>query len=576
MILRPDEISFNRNDCEYTRHLARQKFDQVREAWCEWGRWAAPHRIKWMLSQMDGQRVNQHIVDGSHVIALRSYVAGFMEGNTSSTRPWFRSGTNDPDLNKFPSAKEYLDALTRRTLTALSTSNFYNACGQFYYDYGVFNTGAYFVDETRKGLFFHALTPGSYYVLNNGYGEATTLVREFELSVKATVEMYGVKKNGMADWSNFSKWVKEAYEKSNYTLKVPLVHMVQQNNGFNPNLPVARANQQWIAHTYESGANTQYGQDQTAGINVMDANDSKKCLKVAASKRKPFIVGRSFSSNNFEYGEQGPTADALGVIRSLNKKAISKDQALEQMIRPAMQGPASLKKQYMTTASNSYVPLDPTAVQKGGLRPVFEINPAMPALVQDVSDLRQMVDKFYYADYLLYLSRNPKTRTATETNAIVQEQQLIIGPNLQSLNWTHNVPVVEFVMDYVLFEDPTMPPPPEELGGKSVRPEFISVFAQAQKAADLPAVERYMQMVENVGQIAPQIFDKVNLDKLADIYEDRLFLPPGLNNPQDMVDAKRQQAQAQAQQQQMMTEALPALAGAAKDVGLGFNNQGNQ
>ena len=121
-------------------------------------------------------------------------------------------------------------------------------------------------------------------------------------------------------------------------------------------------------------------------------------------------------------------------------------------------------------------------------------------------------------------------------------------------------------MDYVLDEDPYLPPIPEGLQGESLRTEYISVFAQAQKAADLPVIDRYVEMVSNVGQIMPSIFDKINLDKLADIYEDRLFLPAGLNNPQSKVEALREKAMKQAQREQMLNETAPALAGAAKDI----------
>jgi hypothetical protein len=304
-----------------------------------------------------------------------------------------------------------------------------------------------------------------------------------------------------------------------------------------------------------------------------DPFNEDRYLQVSASRYKPFIIGKSDSST--EYGERGPTLDALGLIKSLNKKAIGKDQALEQMLKPAMQGPANLKKSYITTAANSYIPLDANSLAQKGLRPVFEVNPAVAALVQDVTDLRSMVDKLYYADYLLYLSRNPKTRTATETNAIVQEQQRIIGPNLQSLNWTHNTPVVELIMDHVLFDDPWIDenPVPDSLQGNFIKPEFISVFAQAQKAADLPNVERYIQAMMEVGQIQPSIWDKVNLDKLADLYEDRLYLPAGLNRAQDKVDAMREQAQAQAERQRLLQETVPAMAGAAKDLGLNVGQE---
>jgi len=237
------------------------------------------------------------------------------------------------------------------------------------------------------------------------------------------------------------------------------------------------------------------------------------------------------------------------------------------MLRPAMQGPASLRKSYISTAPNVYIPLDARSISaKQKIESVFQINPAIGAVIQDVGDLRNMVDKFYFADFLLYLSKNPKTRTATETDAILEEQQRIVGPNLQSLNHTYNIPNVEWVMDYVLYEDPYLEPIPPSLEGQSLKPEFISVFAQAQKAADLPSIDRYVNMVSTVGQIKPEILQKFNTDKLADLYEDRLYLPSGLNHPQGKVDAMREQAQREMNRQRALEQTLPAVAKAAKDV----------
>lgn len=562
----------NRTELEFHRFQAKQRFDKIRGTWIDTGRWTLPHRIKWMLSQTEGERNNQHIVDNTHVLALRSYVAGFLEGNTSATRPWFRLGVSDQDVNAQTDNRKWLDKYTRRCLQLLSTSNFYDAAGTFYYDFGAFGTGSHYIDERDGDIFFHTLTPGSYYVINNGYGEAVVMVREFQLTVKALVDTYGKKdKNGIANWENFSSVVKKMYNDSNYTQLVDVVHVIKDNPDFDPKKPQVMLNRKWIQITYEVGgtAGGQFYQDgQEFGVGAPDPAEKNKYLKVSASRRKPFIVGRSQMSMNFEYGEKWPALDALGTVKSLNKKAIGKDQALDQMLRPALQGPATLRKSYVTTQTNSYVPLSATDISQKGLRPIFEVNPAVAPLLQDVSDLRNQVDKIFYADYLLYLSQNPKTRTATETNAIVQEQQLVIGPNLQSLNWTYNMPVLDFVMDWVLFDDPLMEAPPDALTGKFLRPEFISVFAQAQRAADLPSIDRYVQMVAQLGMEFPSIKDKLNIDKLADLYEDRLYLPAGLNNPQDKVDALRQHAQEMQQHQEMMQNTIPALAGAAKDVGL--------
>lgn len=568
--------------CEYMRQLAKQRFQRAQSTWIDCGRWAAPHRIKWMLSQMEGERNNAHIVDATHILALRSYVAGFLEGNTSASRPWYRFSTPDPDLAEQPDVHLWLERFTNRTLQVLGGSNFYNAAGQFYYDFGVFNTGSHYIEELKTGLFFHTLIPGSYFLINDGYNDAITMVREYSLTVRALVDTYGtLDKHGKRDWSNISREVRKMYEDANYTTVISICHIMTKNDSFDPSRPVALLNKQWLSLTYElgglGGQNYQAGQE--FGDMSPDPNTKDLFLKVTASKRKPFVVGKSDTGNNFEYGEKGPTLDALGLIKSLNKKAIAKDQALEQMLRPALQGPANLRKSYITSAANSFIPLGPNEAKMGaGLRPIFEVNPAIGQLLQDQSDLRSQVGKIYYEDFLLFLTQNPKTRTATETNAVVQEQQLVIGPNLQSLNTTYNVPIVEFVADYVLYDDPFMQqwPMPQALAGTSLRPEFISVFAQAQRAADLPSVERYMQMVETVGQLNPKIWDKANLDKLCDIYEDRLFLPAGLNNPQAKVDALRQQAQAQQQRQQAMEQTIPAMASAAKDMAQAKQNNGGQ
>jgi hypothetical protein len=563
--------------CEYLRNLAKQRFLRAQGDWIDLGKWAAPHRIKFMVGngQLEGLRNNRHIVDATHLLALRSFAAGFLEGNTSSSRPWIRFATSNEDINDRPEVHLWLQRYTNRCHDVLAASNFYYSAAQFYQDYGVFNTGAHYIQERKVGPFYHTLIPGSYYLINNGLNEAATMVREMNLTVKAIVEQYGVKMpDGSYSWDNISYNVRRMYDQGNYTTQWTIVEVCTANDQFNPMLPIRGWNQPWLCVTYElggtGGQNYQYSTEFSDLLS--DTKERQKWLRAYASRRKPFVAGKSDSGANFEYGEVGPTLQALGLIKSLNKKAIAKDQAIEQMLRPALQGPANLRKSYITTAANSYVPVDPTSYSQGkgrALSSIFDINPAIPQLVNDVDDLRSQVNKLYFADYLLYLTQNPKTRTAEETKAVVQEQQLVIGPMLQSLNQTYNIPIVEHVADYVLWDDPYMKqfPIPEALQGQFLRPEFISVFAQAQRAADLPAVNQYLDFVEKVGQINPAIFDKANLDKMADIYEDRLFLPVGVNRPQAEVDAKRQQAQALAQRQQMLEQTLPAVAKASKDAG---------
>ena len=117
------------------------------------------------------------------------------------------------------------------------------------------------------------------------------------------------------------------------------------------------------------------------------------------------------------------------------------------------------------------------------------------------------------------------------------------------------IPNIDYIMSYVLDNDPSIPPPPPDLQGKFLKPEYISVFAQSQKSADLPMIERYVETILGVGQANAEILDKLNVDRLADIYSDRLFIPYGLNVPDSEVAIQREErARAQAQQDQQEYE----------------------
>jgi len=561
----------SKQQCEILRQRAKNKFDRVRGTWCDLLRWCSPERASWILSQTPGERQNQHIVDPTHLFAHRSCVAGFSEGNTSTSRPWARITSKNTETSGNDEDKAWLQHYTGRVMNYLSTSNFYNAAGIFYGDYHIVNTGAHYMEELMTGGFFvHTFLPGSYFVLNDSYGEANVFIREFSLNVKAIVDRYAKKKkDGSPDWSNISSRVKRMYEQSVYDEMVDLVQVIMPNPEYDIRNPDGPYNRFWVDLTYEIGAagrGTGNYADGSAFEPFTSDKDMDVFLEHKSTKRKPFIVGKS--TDDFEYGLKGASSDILGLIKSLNKKAIGKDEALEKMLAPALQGPANLKKSYISQAANTYVPLDSKSMNaKMKLESIYNIDGrGIAPLIGDVADLRNMVEKAYYADFLLYLSRNPKTRTATETAAIVDEQNRVVGPALQALNRTYNVPVLEWVMDYVLFEDPYLKPPPESLEGQALNPELVSIFAQAQKAADLPAMDRYAAMVMNVGQIDPRILEKFDVDKYADMYEDRLYLPSGLNRPQAKVDAMREQAQMQQQRTQMLQETLPAVAGAAKDI----------
>lgn len=558
------------NQLEFLRDEANKQFQQVEAAVKEAIYWTMPHRLPYLTGEHHGRRNNQHIVDPTHIIAQRSYVAGFLEGNTSASRAWIKWQHPDPLINKIDRVRKWMDKFNDRCTANAQDSNLYLALGEFYYEYSSANTGVLFKENRNGKMFWTVLPAGSYRLLMGPDGRANVLIYQRTMSVKMVVEEYGeYDENGKCDWSKFSDRVKNAYECGKYSEEIEVVTTVMPNKLFNEKMAELGKNRKVVAITYESTRPSRVtGYDPMGGRYQAPKKEdgTDRVLRTGYYKTQPFIAGKN-SGGMFPYGERGPTTEALGLIKANNRRRLKQDKAIDQMVDPSTYGPASIRKSYISTNPNVHMPLSDSEMKMGGIKRLFEINPAIGALIQDTQDERGLINKLYYQDFLLYLSQNQKTRTAEEVRAIDNEKQLVVGPNFQSLNWTLNLPLANLIAEWTLENDPYMEPPPPELGGQSIQPTFISLFAQAQKSADLPNIQTFLNMILGMAPVNQEILLKLDTEVLADIYSDRLFLPYGLVRSKESVDAIKEQMQNEMRRQQQL-ETIQTAAGAAKDLGI--------
>lgn len=561
-------MEYKVSDLEANVADLREEFEYIKPDWIDLLYWSSPHKVEMLLSgENRGQRNNNHIVNPHHLLSRRAFVSGFMEGNTSSTRQWGLLETGDDDLNQDTAVKEFTQSLTSKVFKNLSISNIYRQLPLVYEDVNTVNTSVLYVDELPEGkLNFTPLDPGTYYLENDYKGDAVVLVRCFRLTVRQMVMTYGKKKDGEWDWSNFSKEVKNFWEKGKYSEKINVVEWCGKNEFFDADDAPAGVNRPWVCLTYE----TDFKVNETVSLNPTakrKKEDDTRFLRKQFRSSRPFVAPKNASANNFAYGQTGCMLDSLGLVKSLNKKTITRDINLDFMAETAIQGMAGLKKTYRSNQAGTHLPM--SIYEQQMLQQQQQLNLAKAngagyqLLTQDTMELTRMIDRLHYADYLLYMVNNPKTRTAREVDVVEQEKQLIAGPLLQSLDQTLNVPLLEYVADYALRTDPSLIVP-DALGGKSLQVKITSVFAQVQRAADLPQVDRYITMMANLANVAPGLLEKVNFDKYADIYADRLYLPAGLNREQSEVDAQRERQQAM-QQREMQLQQAAVLAKAQKD-----------
>jgi hypothetical protein len=91
--------------------------------------------------------------------------------------------------------------------------------------------------------------------------------------------------------------------------------------------------------------------------------------------------------------------------------------------------------------------------------------------------------------------------------------------------------------------------PPEELKGKNVKIEFLSIMAAAQKLQGVTGVERTTVFVQTLSQMNQQALDRLNVDAAVEAYAEMVGAPQSLMRSDDEVEALRAaRAKQQAQQ----------------------------
>jgi len=170
-----------------------------------------------------------------------------------------------------------------------------------------------------------------------------------------------------------------------------------------------------------------------------------------------------------------------------------------------------------------------------------------------VSDrTRQRIKENFFTDQL-QLQQGPQM-TATEVERRVERQMQLLGPILARLEDEMLRPLVDRVFDVMIRREILDPRDiPQELQGRNIIPMFSSTIARAQKASELSAIERTVQVAAPFIQADPTVLDNINGDQAVRIAAKLQGLDQRMLRTQDEVkairDARQQAAQQAAQQQ---------------------------
>ncbi len=540
----------------------RQKFELIRGQleleqstflahWRELGNFILPRRPRFFVTDVNrGDRRNQNIIDSTATLAARTLRSGLMSGLTSPARPWFRLTTPDPDLADQMDVKEWLDTVTQRMSTIFLRSNLYNSLPIVYGDIGTFATAAMLVEEDFDDVIRTYPFPiGSYMIGNDDRLKVQIFFRTFRYTVRQMVERFGEEKDrgpGNINWSNFSPLIRTLWDANQREVWVDICHIICPNDEYDPSKVESRY-KKFVSCYYERGMTG-------SGINGFMTPAFDIYLSLKGYDKFPILAPRWEVTGEDVYGTECPGMSALGDIKQLQVGERRAAQAIDKMVNPPMTGPGSLRNKRTTTLPGDVTFVDVYQGQKG-FEPAYQIDPKIGELDQKQQQIRERIRRSFYEDlFLLMSSSDRRDITAREVDERHEEKLLALGPVLEQLNQDLLDPLIDLTFD-IMVKQGLLPPAPPALSGQPLRVEYVSIMAQAQKLIGTSGLERFAGFVAQAAQTDPNIMDKVDGDKLIEVYGDLTSIAPGIVRDEDQVQAIRDQKQKAADAQQQAENA---------------------
>ena len=115
----------------------------------------------------------------------------------------------------------------------------------------------------------------------------------------------------------------------------------------------------------------------------------------------------------------------------------------------------------------------------------FEINPQIAELRENIRTIERRIEATYHVDVFQAITRiEGGNMRVVEIDARVREQMSRLGPIVEGLAEQQNDPTI--ARTFAIAERAGLiPEPPESIIGQAVKVEYVSILAQAQRAADI-------------------------------------------------------------------------------------------
>lgn len=530
----------------------------------------APYRGRFQSENQDqrGKRKGLKIINNSAGRSMNILASGLMAGLTSPGRPWFRLGTQDPDLSEFTPVRQWLDDVARVMRATFARSNLYNVLPSVYAELGPFGTAALLEAQDPDAIVrFYPFTIGSYAIAQDDRMVVDTFCRTYKATVRQLVGRFGTDK--------LSQQALTAWKSGKLETELECVHLVRANTERNAR-GFGASTMPYLEEYWEKGG------------------DKQEPLSRSGYHERALFVPRWDVTGDDLWGK-GIGHDILGDVKQLQFLERRKEDVLDKHTAPPLEAGAELRGKRVSLLSGDVTYTNPQVTGGASIRPIMQVNPqAYQFAAQDIGDLMHRIRQACYEDLFLMLANDTRSGiTAREVEERHQEKMLVLGPVLERLNEELFDPLIDRTFGVlqrlsaplwngVLDGVPLIPPPPKDIEDQDIQVEYVSILAQAAKATHTRGLEAFGQFVGGVAQakmVAEQagMAEKVNWDQFLDEYADAQGLPARVINDDDTVKALRGE-KAQRDRMAQMAQMAPAakdIASAMKDAAAAVPEEGS-
>lgn len=489
---------------------------------------------------------NRKILNSTTTLAVRTLASGMMNGITSPARPWFRLRlTGLPEDQLSQSAKVYLSEVERIMMQVLAESNFYNSMAAMYLEWCTFGTAAMGIYEDFDDVIrCYNYAIGEFYISQDDTGRVNRLARKYADSTENLAKKFGKE--------NLPLHIRLQYENGGpqlLNLHV-VVHMVEVNRDDG----LLKVPAKWRE------------------VYWLDKAEDGEVLQVSPVREWPLVTPRWELHSGDAYGTS-PAMDALGDAIELQSITLDKAKGRQKELKPPLIVDQQLRNRPKALHSGGITYANALS-SNFGAKKAYDMRFPFQEVAIDIQALEQRIRETCHNNLFNMISNLETVRSATEIDARREEKLVHLGPVLERFENEGLNPALKRVFA-ICDRAGLLPEPPEELDGRQIDVQYVSVLADAQRAVGTVPIERLLATVAQVTAIWPSAKNIPNVEQLIRDYAEGIGTKPeSLFSAEEVAQAN----EADAQNQQLAETAAVSkdLAGAAQaagsvDVGGGQN-----